>query len=176
MSWMEFVVIVVALFSYLSVKAWVDARQREREAFYRADAVKKIVELQGNVPESLLDMLRQAVEQKHDPPASWNYNYNKEREAYYRNEMLKKVAMMPGGAVAVIEYLRHEDRRAAGRRGELSKLAGMITAAAGVGMMVFLRLLDNTRPIYLAGLIPLLVGVSLLVYAFGVVPAARAEN
>ena len=168
--------IVVVVCSYLSVKAWVDARRIEREAFYRTEAVKKIVELQGAIPEAVLEALRQAIEQK-DKPSPWiRYDYNREREAYYRSETLKKVASAPGGAAAVVEYLVQEDHRAARRRGEFSRLAGMITAAAGVGMMVFLRLLDNDRPVYMVGLIPFLMGVALMVYAFGIMRREEKEG
>jgi hypothetical protein len=167
---------VVILCSYWSVKAWVDARRAEREAFYRTEAVKKIVELQGNVSEPLLETLREAIEQKNKPSPWLRYDYNREREAYYRSETLKRIAGVPGGAAAVVEYLRNDDNRAARRREEFSKLAGIITVAAGVGMMVFLRLLDPERPVYMVGLIPVLVGTALLVYAFGMMPRAEKEG
>ena len=52
----------------------------------------------------------------------------------------------------------------------------MITVAAGVGMMVFLGLLESHNPVYLVGLIPVLVGIALLVYAFGILPKPGNEG
>ena len=131
-----FLLTVVVVCSYLSVKAWIDARRMEREAFYRTEALKKFVELQGNVPDPVLETLRHAIEEKSRPP-KWRYDYNREREAYYRSETLKRIAAMPEGAAAVLEYLRHDDNRAERKRGESSKLRGMVIAATGAGIMVF---------------------------------------
>jgi hypothetical protein len=175
-EYFAFLLVAIVLCSYLSVKAWIDARRLEREAFYRTEALKKIVELQGNVPDSVLETLRHAIEEKTRPSPWANYDYNREREAYYRSETLKRIAATPGGAAAVVEYLRLDDNRAARKRGEFSKLAGMITAAAGVGLMVFLRLLDDGRPVYMVGLIPVLVGTAVLIYAFGIMPRTADEG
>jgi hypothetical protein len=42
------VLIVIAVCSYLAVKAWVNARRAEREALYRSETLKKLAEMQGN--------------------------------------------------------------------------------------------------------------------------------
>ena len=44
---------------------------------------------------------------------------------------------MPEGAAAVLEYLRHDDNRTERKRGESSKLRGMVIAATGAGIMSF---------------------------------------
>ena len=162
--------------SYLSIRVWIEARRAEREAFYRTEAVKKIVELRGEISPPLLEAIRGAIRQHHEPSVWLPYDYNKEREAYYRNETLQRIAATPEGAVAVAEHLRMDDKRAARRREETTKLAGMITTAAGVGMMIFIRLLDNTKPFYLVGLIPALMGMALLIYAFVLLPRAEQEG
>jgi Flp pilus assembly protein TadB len=171
----EFVVLlfvaltVVIVCSYLSVKAWIDARRMEREAFYRTEALKKFVELQGNVSDTVLETLRHAIEEKSRPP-TWRYDYNREREAYYRSETLKRIAAMPEGATAVLEYLRHDDSRAERKRGESSKLKGMVIAATGAGIMVFGLSFRGGGELLLVGFIPVLVGTVLLVHAFGIMP------
>jgi uncharacterized membrane protein (GlpM family) len=48
--------------------------------------------------------------------------------------------------------------------------------AAGVGMMIVIGLLDNSKPFFMVGLIPALIGMALLVYAFVVVPKAESEG
>ena len=107
--------------------------------------------------------------------ASWSEARRKEREAYYRNETLKKIAESSGeGAKSAMELLREQEKNAVKRRLEGMKLGGLITAAVGIGVMVLLRGIANDEgPVYLVGLIPLLIGLALLVYAFALAPKAQ---
>src|SRR5678815_4981676 len=73
-AYISLLLIVVVVCSYLSVKAWIDARRMEREAFYRTEALKKIAELQENVSEPELEALRHAVEQSDHPRFRYDYN------------------------------------------------------------------------------------------------------
>jgi uncharacterized membrane protein (GlpM family) len=50
------------------------------------------------------------------------------------------------------------------------KLGGLITAVVGIGVMALLRGLVSDEPVYLAGLIPLLVGLAVLTYTFLLAP------
>jgi Flp pilus assembly protein TadB len=113
----------IALFSFLAVAAWADARRKEREAYYTSETLKKIAETSGEGAKAAMDMLR-------------------EQE---RNFML--------------------------RRRDGQRLGGLITLAVGIGVMVFLKAIVHDEPaVYLVGLIPLLVGVALLVYAYVLAP------
>jgi hypothetical protein len=112
----------IALFSFIAVASWSDARRREREAYYRSETLKKIAESQG-----------------------------------------------AGGTVA-LEFLREEDKSASRRRREGVKLGGLITSAVGIGFMVFLKAEERSEPAYLIGLVPLLIGISLLVYVYILAP------
>jgi hypothetical protein len=104
--------------------------------------------------------------------ASWSDARRKEREAYYRSETLKKIAESSGeGAKAAIELMREQQGTSVQRRLEGMKLGGLVTAAVGLGVMVLLRGIANEDgPVYLAGLIPLLIGLALLAYAFVLAP------
>jgi hypothetical protein len=103
--------------------------------------------------------------------AVWADNRRKEREAYYRSETVKKIAeSQAGGGGSAIEYLREEERIAMRRRREGVRLGGLITAAVGAGLMVFLHGMDSNEPAYLMGLIPFLVGVALLGYTYIMAP------
>ena len=94
--------------------------------------------------------------------ATWAAERRREREAYYRSEMLKKIAeSQTGGAAGALELLREEEKIAARRRREGQKLGGLITA--GVGR-------NDPEPAYLMGLIPLLIGVALMIYAYWLAP------
>ena len=94
--------------------------------------------------------------------ASWGDNRRKEREAYYRHETIKKISEMP--AETGLALLREDERFATRRRQENLKLGGLVTSAIGVGLMIFLRAIDTSEPVYLVGLIPFLAGLPLLVY------------
>jgi len=103
--------------------------------------------------------------------AVWSDARRKEREEYYKNETLKKIAESSGeGAKAAIELLREQNRTVTKRRLEGMKLGGLITTVVGIGVMVLLRGLVNDEPVYLSGLIPLLIGLALLTYTFLLAP------
>jgi hypothetical protein len=107
--------------------------------------------------------------------ASWSEARRKEREAYYTAETLKKISESSGeGAKSAVEYLQEQNRNARQRRLEGIKLGGLITAAVGIGLMFLLHGLEREEPVYLVGLIPLLIGVALLVYAFTLAPRDQA--
>lgn len=108
--------------------------------------------------------------------ASWSEARRKEREAYYRAETLKKIAESSGeGAKSALELLREQERNAIRRRLEGMKLGGLITAAVGIGLVVFLRGVAREESAYLVGLIPLLIGVALLIYSFMLAPKDPAN-
>jgi|SRR6516225_3103265 lipopolysaccharide export LptBFGC system permease protein LptF len=101
--------------------------------------------------------------------AVWSDQRRREREAYYRYETLKKIAESQGsGNSSAVEFLREEEKVSARRRRETQKLGGLITSAVGLALMGFIKAMDqNDRvPAYLVGLIPLMVGVALLAYAY----------
>jgi hypothetical protein len=105
--------------------------------------------------------------------ARWSDNRRKERESFYKSETLKKIAETQGaGGGSAVEFLRQEEMRAQRRRLEGQKLGGLITIAVGVGMIVFLRMIPDTAKenAYYVGVLPLLIGVALLVYAYFVAP------
>lgn len=95
--------------------------------------------------------------------ASWSEARRKEREAYYKNDMLKKLADSQGpGVNSALELMREEARMTATRTKQGLQIGGLITAAAGLGVLIFLRFLPATEQgVYLSGLIPLLVGIAL---------------
>lgn len=107
----------VALFSFVSVAVWTDARRREREAFYK-------------------------------------------------NETMKKLAESPDGSTAAMTLLKEEARIDSRRKREGQRLGGLLTLAVGIGVWVFLLQLEPHKPLYMVGLIPMLVGSVLIVYGY----------
>jgi hypothetical protein len=53
------VVAMIAVFSWLAVASWADARRREREAFYKSETLKKVAESQGPAAAGTLEYLRE---------------------------------------------------------------------------------------------------------------------
>lgn len=103
--------------------------------------------------------------------ASWSEARRKERESYYTSETLKKIAESSGeGAKSAMELLRERQKNLVRNRLEGIKLGGLVTAAVGIGVMALLRGLDHDEPAYLSGLIPVLIGAALLVYAYALAP------
>jgi hypothetical protein len=97
----------------------------------------------------------------------------KEREAYYKNETVRRLTESQGaGADAAIALLREEDRLWARRRLEGIKLGGLITTGVGIGLMIFLGIAnDDNHLIGVAiGIVPLMVGIALLIYAYRLAP------
>lgn len=58
------IVVNVALFCFLTVAVWVHERRREREAFYRYEAQKKIVEQGGSGVLQVLELMRAEADAK----------------------------------------------------------------------------------------------------------------
>jgi hypothetical protein len=101
----------------------------------------------------------------------WADAGRKEREAYYQGETIKKIAETQGaGASSALELLREQERIALRQKREGVRPGSLITAAVGVGVMVMLRGLEHNEPAYLAGLVPLLIGVALLTYGYLLAP------
>ena len=96
----------------------------------------------------------------------WLGTRQKEKEDFHRSEVLKKIAETPGDAAQkVLEMMRQQEDEAKVRRREGIKLGGLITLAVGIGLMIFLFMIERKQPVWTVGLIPLLVGAALFGYA-----------
>ena len=94
--------------------------------------------------------------------ASWSDARRKERESYYKNDMLKKLAESSGaGAAAAIELLREENRLETLRKQQGMKIGGMVLVGTGIGVLIFLYLLIPHAPIYMVGILLMLIGAAL---------------
>jgi len=49
----------VALFSFLAINSWSDARRKERESYYKNDMLKKLADSQGPGANSALEIMRE---------------------------------------------------------------------------------------------------------------------
>jgi len=164
-------VAAIALFSYLGVRSWVNAQRREREAYYRSEAIKKIAEMREAPPEPVLSALREALKPAPETPSGMAWLGPAQAKAFFKSETLKRIAELKGdGAEAVLAVMREDEMRTARRTREGLKLSGLILAGVGIGLFVFLQAITPDMPVYLVGLIPLLIGAALLAYAFVFAP------
>lgn len=107
---------------------------------------------------------------------SFVHGRRKEREAYYKNETVRRLTESQGaGADAAIALMREEDRLWTIRRLEGTKLGGLITTGVGIGLMIFLGIAtDDNHMIGVAiGIVPLMVGLALLLYAYRLSPKSE---
>ncbi len=104
----------------------------------------------------------------------WSESRRKERESYYKNDMLKKVAESQGpGAASALELLREEARIGTIRTKQGLKIAGLVLGAIGIGLLIFLRAMVTDEPVYLCGVLVLLIGIAL--YGGSYVVTTQAE-
>lgn len=90
-----------------------------------------------------------------------------ERKAFYKSDMLKKLAeSSEAGATSALEYLREQEKQELRKRRAGLQLGGLITAAVGIGLMIFLRAMVQDAPVFLVGSIPLLIGAALAGYGY----------
>ena len=106
----------LALFGFLSVASWADARRREREAFYRSEVFKKIAETQGAGGSAALELYR---EQERAVA----------RKARERQRLSGVITIAVGiGLMAFLKGVEH---------GEPAYLVGLIPLLAGVALLVY---------------------------------------
>jgi len=108
----------------------------------------------------------------------WIEQQRKGKQAFHHSELLRKIAESQGGAAdKVLEMIRQEQFEAKIRRREGLKLGGLITAAAGLGVIAVLAILTPDKPVWIVGVIPFLIGAALVVYVVFMAPEPkRNEN
>ena len=93
----------------------------------------------------------------------WSENRRKERQEYYRFEFRKRLVdagKMDAAAVASLVQYEHDLGLRQGR--EKVRVAGIVIFGVGAGTCLGLSFLDNA--IWMLGLIPLGLGLSMLLY------------
>lgn len=102
------------------------------------------------------------------PITTWIESRRKEREAFYKAETFRRVAEAPGdGGNTALQLLREQERIKRIKAREGLKIGGLINVGVGLGLVIFLRALIGTQPVYLCGLIPAFIGVAMIVYVYG---------
>lgn len=102
------------------------------------------------------------------PLVTYLESRRKEREAFYQADTLRRLTeSTTDGAKAALDLIREQARLERIKTREGLKIGGIITAFVGIGTVALLNEIGGPK---LAGLIPLLVGVAMLVYVYVLAP------
>jgi hypothetical protein len=52
-------VATIAVFSFISIAIWTEARRKEREAYYKAESLRRVAEMQGDGAKYVVEMMRE---------------------------------------------------------------------------------------------------------------------
>ena len=103
--------------------------------------------------------------------SGWARQRRKERESFYRHEVEKKIVEAGGASTEQLAELRRdEDHRRWTQRREGLKLAGLVVAALGAGLLVAMRFLNPDKAIFHVAWIPIAIGGVILVYVYLLCP------
>jgi uncharacterized membrane protein YozB (DUF420 family) len=80
-------VVIVSVFSFTSIAVWTEARRKEREAYYKAESLRRVAEIPGEGAKYMIEMMREEERIRQD------------RE---RLQELKKVEGMKVGGLVTI--------------------------------------------------------------------------
>jgi|SRR5215469_12737365 len=112
----------VALFSFVAVAAWSSERRREREAFYRSETLKKIVETPGEGGRAALEYLRE----------------EEKNAARRRQEGLKLGGLITAlVGIAMMVFIKAVDHGSTGP----DYLVGLLPLCVGAALLVYSYLL-----------------------------------
>jgi hypothetical protein len=120
-------VVIVSVFSFVSIAVWTDGRRKEREAYYKAESMRRIGESSGDGGKYLLEMMREEERIRLD----------RER----RSDFKKKQEMKTGGLVTIgvgaglmiFLYFVTLDEHGSGR---FTYLVGLIPGLIGVALLI----------------------------------------
>ena len=52
-------VAAICVFSFISISVWTDARRKEREAYYKAEAARRLTDLAGQGVQAVIEIMRE---------------------------------------------------------------------------------------------------------------------
>lgn len=134
----------IAVFGTAAVGSWSESRRKEREAYYRAEAVKKLAEIQHTPPPEVLKLIEDAMKVD-TKPSGWPPPWAR-----------------PAAPPATPE--QGAARRQVVR--EVARVVGLVVAALGGGLLTMV----GQDPAFAGGAVPLLIGIALFVYGTFLMP------
>jgi Flp pilus assembly pilin Flp len=116
-------VVMVAVFSFLSVAVWTEARRKEREAYYKAESLRRVAEMPGEGAKYVIEVMKE------------DERIHQARQ--FSNEIKKLEGMKIGGLVNIgvgiglfcLIYFTADSKGAA--------FVGLIPGLIGVALLVY---------------------------------------
>lgn len=123
--WMFLSIGAVALFVvFIPTVSWIDGRRKEREAFYKADTLRRLTEATGDGAKAVIELLREEERMK----------------AFKQREGLKIGGVVNVGVgIALVVFLR------VFMGGNPVYLCGMIPGMVGVALLAYVFLLAEPK-------------------------------
>jgi hypothetical protein len=109
------IVVIVTVFTFTAIVHWVDSQRKEREAFYKAETLRRITEASGEGAKAAVDLMREEEHLKRI----------KAREGMKIGGIVNI-----GVGIALLIFLR-------ALVGEQIYLCGLIPGFVGVGLLVY---------------------------------------
>jgi serine/threonine protein kinase len=145
-----------------------------------ADSVARIIggnpdydTLPPDVPPSIRQLVRRCLEKDHRERLRDIGEARieiKQALATAPSDAYRKTDEPPGTGGEAVPVVGEQENRRRQELIESCKLGGLITAAVGIGLSPFLYFLLPDRPVWVVGLIPLMVGLALLLYGSVLAP------
>ena len=92
------------------------------------------------------------------------------------NDAHRKSYEPPSSGTKAVPVLGEQENSRRQEQIEAYKVGGLVTVAAGIGLGIFLYFLDPSTPLYLVGLMALMVGLALLLYGLVLAPRPSRES
>ena len=136
-------VLMICVFSFVSVAVWTEARRKEREAYYKAESLRRIAETPSDGAKYVLEIMREEERIRQD------------RE---RAQEFKKVEGMKIGGVVTIAVgvaLMFFLHSVGGDQRSSAYMVGLIPALVGVALFISaLFIMPKTPPDIVHGCFP----------------------
>jgi hypothetical protein len=116
------IAIIVVVFTFTAVVHWVDSQRKEREAYYKAETLRRVTEASGEGAKATLDLLREDERLKQ----------LKKREGM-KIAGLINICVGVGAMIFLHAFLT----------GSAIYLGGLIPGLFGVGLLVYVYLLAS---------------------------------
>jgi hypothetical protein len=115
-------VLMVSVFSFISIAVWTEARRKEREAYYKAESLRRIAEIPGDGAKYVIEVMR-------------------EEERIYRDrergrELRKAEGMKIGGVVTIAVGLALMIFLYGANDHNAAYLVGLIPGLIGVALLI----------------------------------------
>jgi hypothetical protein len=127
-------VLMVSIFSFVSIAVWTDARRKEREAYYKSESLRRITETPGEGAKYVIEIMRE------EERIRQTNEYAKEIEKIQGMKIGGVVTIAVGLALMVFLYFVVDNG------GKPAYLVGLIPAFVGVALLVSVNFMTPRPP------------------------------